>query len=199
MANDPNSEMTLIARRKAELEASRAREKAERARLDAEAEARAKEEEELAIAERVLARLRNDSASLPASASSSTGVPTPKLIATISDFKLAAFANDPPFKAPASGGASRPGGIPTVPQMVALLLSEAQQRGLKGLNSGQIMKGINDRWWPGVSVNLIMPTVYRCIARKYWFAKEGKLVVLRPDSQPSRRVGGGADLLKFSS
>src|SRR5262245_26687195 len=60
MANDHDDTdpLALIAKRKAEIEASRAREAEERARLDAEAAARAKEEEELAIAERVIARLK---------------------------------------------------------------------------------------------------------------------------------------------
>jgi hypothetical protein len=102
-------------------------------------------------------------------------------------------------KVPALGGAPRPPNTPTVPHMMLALLLEAEKRGAKGLTSNEIMIGINDRWWPGVAVNLIMPTVYRCISKKHFFAKKDKLIVRRDDGgQPSRRVGG-PDLLNLNS
>src|SRR6202035_5169440 len=80
-------------------------------------------------------------------------------------------------KIPAAGGTPRPEGIPTVPQMVTLLLEHAEKHGRRGLTSTEIVAGIDKAWWPGVSVNLIMPTVYRCISKGYWFEKEDKIIV----------------------
>lgn len=176
MAQDP---LSLIAKRKAEMEASRAKEQAERARLDEEAAARAKEEEEIAIAEKVFARLAQKEAA--PEQSSTAGSSTQEASAAA---KSAALT-----KIPAAGGSKRPKGIPTVPQMVIQLLEDAEARGLKGLKSNEIMEGINSRWWPGVSVNLVMPTVYRCISRDYYFGKQGKLIVRLRDRDPPKRDG----------
>lgn len=176
--------LSLIAKRKAEMEASRVKEKVERERLDAIAAERAKEEEELAIAERVIARLAQTNKP-PALPPLPYG-PAPTPAATTS------IPQQPGQRAkiPAQGGAPRPEGIPTVPQMVTILLEEAERRGLRGLRSTEIMAGINDRWWPGVAVNLIMPTVYRCISAENWFEKEGKLIVRLRGGQPPNRHAG---------
>lgn len=186
-----STDLDLIAKRKAEIAASRAREQAERARLDAEAAARAKEEEEIAIAERVIARLRASGQSIPTSTAEKPVRERARLDAAVTP--------DPAAKIPAANGTPRPEGIPTVPQMVTELLLEAEKNGKRGLRSTEIMSGINARWWPGVATNLIMPTVYRCIARDYWFAKEGKLIVRLRGGQPPRRGGAGADQLKLDS
>jgi hypothetical protein len=163
--------LSLIRARKAEMAAQRAKEQAERARLDAEAAARAKEEEELAVAERVYARL--------------AGKPVESLVSEETPERKSA---------PAAGGTPRPEGIPTVPEMVTQLLLDAEQRGARGLKSSEIMAGIDSRWWPGVSVNHVMPTVYRCISRNYWFAKEGKLIVRLRGGQPPRRHASSSQL-----
>lgn len=183
--SDSTTDLDLIAKRKAEIAASRAREQAERARLDAEAAARAKEEEEIAIAERVIARLRASGQAIPTQAVEK--VPEP-----------ATAPEDRAAKIPAANGSPRPEGIPTVPQMVTELLLEAEKIGKRGLRSTEIMAGINARWWPGVATNLIMPTVYRCIARDYWFAKEGKLIVRLRGGQPPKRGSVGTGQLKLN-
>ncbi|MDR3467321.1 MAG: hypothetical protein P4M07_15425 [Xanthobacteraceae bacterium] len=180
--------LALIAKRKAEMKASRAKERAERERLDAEAAALAKEEEEIAIAEKVFARL-----ALTASGSMTASAELVKSIPSAADLPRRSSAA--PRKIPAQGGTARPAGIPTVPQMVTELLLDAEKRGLRGLRPSEIMVGINDRWWPGVSVNMIMPTVYRCIARDYWFEKDGKLIMRLRGGQPPNR---GAAQLKLS-
>jgi hypothetical protein len=173
------------------LAASQAREQAERARLDAEAAARAKEEEEIAIAEHVIARLRANgeqrvpAPAEPASAWSATPAPS--------------WSAGGSAKIPAANGTPRPDGIPTVPQMVTILLQEAEQAGKPGLHSTEIMQAINDRWWPGVATNLVMPTVYRCISRQYWFAKRGKLIVRLRDAAPPKRGTAGPEQMKLVS
>lgn len=210
---DDTDPLALINRRKAEMEASRAREAEERARLDAEAAARAKEEEELEIAARVIARLKENTPQVTPAAEVplvarvqiiGTGSPSnadllTRYSAGASNAALLMAANSQRTKIPATGGAPRPPNIPTVPQMVLILLAEAEKRGAKGLTSTEIMVGINDRWWPGVAVNLVMPTVYRCISKKHFFDKKDKWIVRRDDGgQPSRRVGG-SDLLNLNS
>lgn len=176
-SNDP---LSLIQRRKAEMEASRLKEKAERERLDAEAAARAKEEEELEIAERVLARLAQHTS------------PPPRRPATISKAV-------PTKKIPATGGTPRPANIPSVAEMVTELLLDTEKAGRRGLTSSEIMAGIDARWWPGVSVNLILPTLYRAIKRNYWFKKDGNLFIRLPDGQPPKRGAGANQQLKLDS
>jgi hypothetical protein len=175
MANDP---LSLIRKRKAEMAAQRERENAERARLDAEASARAKEEEELAVAERVYARLAGK-AQISSASNSAAVAPHQKGAAKV-------------------GGSPRPPGLPTVPEMVTKLLLEAEQGGKRGLTSSEIMAGIHSKWWPGVSINLIMPTVYRAMSKGYWFTKEDRLIMRLRDGQPPRR-GGGQSQLKLDS
>lgn len=171
----PTDPLSLIRKRKAEMAALRAKEQAERARLDAEAAARAKEEEELAVAERVYARLAGKSVE--------------------SDGSTSAHTRKAP---PATNGTPRPPGIPSVPEMVTELLLEAERRGKRGLTSTEIMAGIDARWWPGVAVNFVMPTVYRCISREYWFTKEDKIIIRLRGGQPPRR-GRGQSQLKLMS
>jgi hypothetical protein len=186
--------LTLIRQRKAALAAKRAEDDAKRAALEAEAAARAKEEEEIAIAERVYERLAKEAAAeqpteigevevIDRALVSSTSAT--ERLATLRE-RLRVEARNPP-KIPAVGGTPRPEGIPTVPQMVTLLLREAENAGQLGLTSAEIMQGIDREWWPGVSVNMVMPTVYRCISRKYWFEKQDKLIRRLRGGQPKRR------------
>ena len=174
MANsDP---LSLIRKRKAEMAEQRAKEKAERERMEAAEAQRKNEEEELAIAERVLARLAGKSDN----SSTSEATKIKKVI-------------------PATDSAPRPAGIPTVPEMVTELLLEAEQTGKRGLTSSEIVATIDSRWWPGVAVNAIMPTVYRSIAKGYWFNKEGKLIVRLRGGQPPRRYRSSSPQLKLVS
>ena len=79
--------------------------------------------------------------------------------------------------------------------MVTKLLLEAEQAGKRGLTAAEIMHGIDERWWPGVSVNMILPTVYRSIKRNYWFQKEGDIFTrLRGGRPPDRRRAQGTQL-----
>jgi hypothetical protein len=73
--------------------------------------------------------------------------------------------------------------------MVTESLLAAEREGKRGLTSAEIMAAIDAKYWPGVAVNAIMPTVYRCIARKYWFEKEDKIFVRLRGGQPPRRTG----------
>ncbi len=175
MAQDTDS-LALIRKRKAEIEAQAAQEQAERDRLDEAAAARAKEEEELAIAERVLARLAGANATTPAATEpvkSTTG------------------------KKRYWSSSARPVGIPSVPEMVNTLLLDAEKAGKAGLKSREIVDGIADRWWPGVSANMIMPTVYKSISKNHWFVKEGDLIKRLRGGQPPKRLK--SDQLRLDS
>lgn len=187
MSTEHDAALELIRKAKAEMEASRAKEQAERERVDAE---RAKEAERLAIAEQVFAELAKKAAKVAAPMPLATTWPA----ATPAPATPAAPA--PAKKIPAAGGTSRPTGIPTVPQMVTLLLERAEKDGKRGLTSTEIMAGIDSAWWPGVSVNLIMPTIYRCISKGYWFEKQGNLFMRMRGGQPTKR---GMDELKLDS
>ncbi len=205
--NQNRSPLELIRRRKAALADARAKEEAERHRLDAEAAARAKEEEEIAIAERVYQRLAEESdfsldplepvqspGKMPWEANVEPVAASPE---TLSALRV---NHGHAYKPPATGGSQRPEGLPTVPQMVTALLIEAERAGNRGLNSAEIMAGVDAKYWPGVSVNMIMPTIYRCIARNHWFKKQGKLFVRIPGGQPiSRNSLDPVDRLKFDS
>jgi hypothetical protein len=167
--------LSLIRKAKAEMEASRLKEKADRERRDAELD---REEARLAIAEQVYAELVAKAAESlqqpaapppvappPATPSASGTTPTTKSEPSVTK------------KIPAAGGTPRPPNIPTVPDMVTLLLEHAEKNGRAGLTSTELMAAIDSVWWPGVSVNLIMPTVYRCISKGHRFKKQGNIFI----------------------
>ena len=64
-----------------------------------------------------------------------------------------------------ANGTPRPEGIPTIWEMLQIVLNEAPEHTLTG---DDIMECIASRWWPGVSRNNILPSAYR-------FAKQGRL------------------------
>jgi hypothetical protein len=175
MAKNPDDPLALIRKRKAEMAAAAAKERAERERMDA---ARAKEAEELAIAEKVLARL----------AAGNEAPPKEKIDVT------KPLGNG---KIPTTDGTPRPKGIPTVAEMVTELLLIAEKKGKRGLTRNEIMAGIDARWWPGVAVNMVIPTMYKSISKGYWFTKEGDLFMRLRGGQPPKRPR--ADQLKFEN
>jgi hypothetical protein len=77
----------------------------------------------------------------------------------------------------------RPSGIPTTPQMLDILLAEAERAGKQGLVGRDLVVGIRQRWWPGVGWNSILPTAFALVA-KGRLDRKGKLFVrLRQQAQ----------------
>ncbi|WP_426315300.1 hypothetical protein ACN9MF_08435 [Methylobacterium fujisawaense] len=73
-------------------------------------------------------------------------------------------------------GTARPEGIPTVAEMVDTLLRETEERGKKGLTGQEIVKAIDERWWPGVDQNNILPTALRHVKQNR-LGRDGPLYV----------------------
>lgn len=172
MAQEPIDSFALITRRRKEINAKRADLQAALARLDAEEIALKAEEEELAIAERVIGRLSAPPKATDASISAPQETPPPK--------------GSSAAKRVRPKGTPRPEGIPSVPEMVDTLLSEGEKRGQSGLTGRQIVDAIDKRWWPGVSENVIIPTIYRSVSKKQWFKKDRGLFKRLENGAPKR-------------
>lgn len=64
---------------------------------------------------------------------------------------------------------SKPEGLPTTPDMILSVLSEAKRNGTSTLEPREIMEAIAKRWWPNVTSEMVGP-----IAWRMW--KQGRLV-----------------------
>jgi hypothetical protein len=78
-------------------------------------------------------------------------------------------------------GSPRPDGVPTLPEMIRLVLMAAAKEGEPALTGAQIRDRIAKRWWPGVGHNLVTPTAWR-LADTGRLKKEGTAYSL-PDNE----------------
>lgn len=65
-------------------------------------------------------------------------------------------------------GPPRPAGVPTLFEMAYTVISDAEQRGRKGLTGKEVVKHIAKQYWPGLQGPQITPSLYG-------FAKKGRL------------------------
>jgi hypothetical protein len=56
--------------------------------------------------------------------------------------------------------APRPQGAPSTFDMVKAVLSEAASRGTPSLSSKELIDGVRNRFWPGLTTQQILPTIY---------------------------------------
>jgi hypothetical protein len=66
-------------------------------------------------------------------------------------------------------GMPHPKGAPSITDMVWQILRETRTSHPEGLAGRELVKMINDRWWPGVSQNSILPKLYK---RKQLFVRK---------------------------
>lgn len=65
-------------------------------------------------------------------------------------------------------GPPRPPGVPTLFEMAYTVISDAEQRGKKGLTGKEVVEHIAKQFWPGLQGPQITPSLYG-------FAKKGRL------------------------
>lgn len=125
------------------LERERARLQEERARLTAAQAKLVQDEAELEIAERVFKRLAGKTGLLDEvdaeEEARKEGISIPK------------------------NGTRRPNGVPTTRKMIDEVLEESERLGKDGLIGRDLVIGINDRWWPGVGWNDVLPEASRLV------------------------------------
>jgi hypothetical protein len=66
-------------------------------------------------------------------------------------------------------GPARPEGTPSLFEMAAMVIREANEEGKEGLTGRQLVGAIGKRFWPGVQDKQVLPPIYQ-------FAKKGRLV-----------------------
>jgi hypothetical protein len=81
--------------------------------------------------------------------------------------RLSGHAGDQPVSK-ASKGKPRPSDIPTNFEMVEFILGSAEKDGKDGLAASELVDSIRARYWPGLSGEQILPSIYA-------FAKNGRL------------------------
>jgi hypothetical protein len=164
------SQFDEIAKRRAAVRERRLHLREKMSEIQGEDMALAREDGELETALRVLMRL------FP----SSSGSTSSEKRQTIHDEEVAIPKR----------GSPRPMGIPTTRKMIHLLLAEAKGAGLVGLSGRQLVLAINDRWWPGVGSNDIIPDAYRLV-RSGDLTRQGPLFVrsVGPDTRENKKEG----------
>ena len=153
--------LELIMKRRTAITVERARLKQERQRIDADEAKLAAEESELAVAQRVFSRLSE--------AKPDAVDDTPDL----ADRIRATLDMGEDISIP-KNGSDRPRGIPTVPEMLDIILADAERAGKEGLVGRDLVVQIDKRWWRGVGWNDILPTAAR-LAKKNRLGRNGSL------------------------
>ncbi|GFO83479.1 MAG: hypothetical protein A49_31060 [Methyloceanibacter sp.] len=82
-------------------------------------------------------------------------------------------------------GPPRPDGLPTIFEMVELVLKDAELSGESGLTARQIVDTIGARYWPGVADSQIQPSLYRFAKAKRLKKRGAKFQRVTKDETPS--------------
>lgn len=79
---------------------------------------------------------------------------------------------------------SKPGGTPTIPQMIVESLTAAKEsRGRVGLEPKEITEYVAKRWWPDVTINNVGPVAWR-MWRRGELIKQDSVYSLPKDKEP---------------
>ena len=106
---------------------------------------------DLQVTERTLARLAGSDSQVSALATMFAVGEGEEVGKLITPAKLAAALN----------GGGKPSGIPTTPDMILTLMTEARRRGSNGYEPQELTRAISRRWWPGVKSEEVSPIVWR--------------------------------------
>jgi len=90
--------------------------------------------------------------------------------------------------AAALNGGGKPSGIPTTPEMILTLLTEASRRGSRGYEPQELTRAISRRWWPGVKSEEVSPIVWRMWKRGQ-LRKDGSMYFLPENTEAADLLG----------